>query len=109
MKDPTAMFNLAYADGVKQLSAKDGLGRTFGQPRRLAQAQLRSEMTKCESAQKGIDELIDRLEKLCTEALQTTQMPDKPDNSVSVKIRVCIVQILRSVVHYANHLQGLKD
>lgn len=35
-KDPTATFNLAYAEGVKQLSAKDGLGRTFGQPRRLA-------------------------------------------------------------------------
>ena len=35
-KDPTAEFNLAYGDSIKQLSAKDGLGKTFGQPRRLA-------------------------------------------------------------------------
>jgi hypothetical protein len=49
-KDPTAEFNLAYGDSIKQLSAKDGLGKTFGQPRRLAQERLRSEMTKCEQA-----------------------------------------------------------
>ena len=49
-KDPTAEFNLAYTDSIKQLSAKDGLGKTFGQPRRLAQERLRSEMTKCEQA-----------------------------------------------------------
>ena len=35
-KDPTTEFNLAYVDSIKQLSAKDGLGKTFGQPRRLA-------------------------------------------------------------------------
>lgn len=35
-KDPTSEFNLAYVDSIKQLSAKDGLGKTFGQPRRLA-------------------------------------------------------------------------
>jgi hypothetical protein len=35
-KDPTTEFNLAYSDSIKQLSAKDGLGKTFGQPRRLA-------------------------------------------------------------------------
>ena len=35
-KDPTTEFNLSYVDSIKQLSAKDGLGKTFGQPRRLA-------------------------------------------------------------------------
>lgn len=54
-KDPTFEFNLAYTDSIKQLSAKDGLGKTFGQPRRLAQERLRSEMTKCEQAQQGVD------------------------------------------------------
>jgi hypothetical protein len=47
-KDPTAAFNLSYVESIQQLSAKDGLGKTFGQPRRLAQERLRSEMTKCE-------------------------------------------------------------
>jgi len=71
-KDPTAEFNLAYGDSIKQLSAKDGLGKTFGQPRRLAQERLRSEMTKCEQAQKGVDELIDRVESLMKDALTST-------------------------------------
>ena len=35
-KDPTTEFNLAYSDSIKQLSAKDGLGKNFGQPRRLS-------------------------------------------------------------------------
>jgi hypothetical protein len=66
-------------------------------------------MTKCEQAQKGIDELIQRMENLCKDALDATKMPETPKESISIKIRVCIVQIERSVVHYANHLQGLKD
>lgn len=73
-KDPTAEFNLAYGDSIKQLSAKDGLGKTFGQPRRLAQERLRSEMTKCEQAQKGVDELIERVESLMKDALTSTQL-----------------------------------
>ena len=67
-KDPTAEFNLSYIESIHQLSAKDGLGKTFGQPRRLAQERLRSEMTKCEQAQEGVDRLLDRLESLTAEA-----------------------------------------
>lgn len=103
-KDPTAEFNLSYNDSIKQLSAKDGLGKTFGQPRRLAQERLRSEMTKCEQAQKGVDELIDRLEQLGKEALTETKLQSKPADSISIKIRMVIVQILRCVQHYGAHM-----
>ena len=64
-KDPTADFNVEYNTSIQQLSAKEGLGKTFGQPRRLTQERLRAEMTKCEQAQRGIDQLIDKLEDLC--------------------------------------------
>lgn len=107
-QDPTKEFNLAYTEGVKQLSAKDGLGRTFGQPRRLAQAQLRSEMTKCEDAQKGVDQLIEKLIQLCKEANEETKIAKKPQDSISIKIRMIVVQIMRCIIHYATHLQGLK-
>lgn len=53
--DPTAEFQVEYSTSIQQLSAKEGLGKTFGQPRRLTQERLRSEMTKCEQAQKGVD------------------------------------------------------
>jgi len=83
-KDPTAEFNLSYSDSIKQLSAKDGLGKTFGQPRRLAQERLRSEMTKCEQAQKGVDQLIDKLETLQKEALTATKPAANPSKAISI-------------------------
>ena len=55
MKEPYEKFEKDYKGSIHSLSAKEGLGKTFGQPRRLAQEKLRSEMTKCETAQKGVD------------------------------------------------------
>ena len=48
--DPTAEFQGEYSSSIQQLSAKEGLGKTYGQPRRLTQERMRSEMTKCEQA-----------------------------------------------------------
>jgi len=62
--DPEAEFTDAYKKSIEELSAKDGLGKTYGQPRRFAQERLRSEMTKCEVAQKGIDKLLEQLDML---------------------------------------------
>ena len=62
--EPDSEFNVAYKSSIEELSAKDGLGKTYGQPRRFAQERLRSEMTKCEEAQKGIDKLLEELEML---------------------------------------------
>lgn len=66
-------------------------------------------MTKCEQAQKGLDELIDQLEQLCKEALAATELQTVASKSISIKIRVTLVQILRSIQHYGTHLQGMKD
>jgi len=65
LKDPSTEFQGAYSDSIQQLAAKEGLGKTYGQPRRLAQERLRAEMTKCEQAQKGVDALVDKLNDLC--------------------------------------------
>ena len=48
--DPEEDFVAEYKHSIEELSAKDGLGKTYGQPRRFAQERLRSEMTKCEEA-----------------------------------------------------------
>jgi len=48
--EPEEDFVGEYKNSIEELSAKDGLGKTYGQPRRFAQERLRSEMTKCESA-----------------------------------------------------------
>ena len=50
LQEPEEEFNGEYKNSIEELSAKDGLGKTYGQPRRFAQERLRSEMTKCEEA-----------------------------------------------------------
>lgn len=48
-------------------------------------------MTKCEQAQKGVDELIDRLEKISKEALTASELQSVAAKSLSIQIRVTIV------------------
>lgn len=43
-------FEESYEVAVDELAAKQGTGRKFGNPKRIAQAKLRKEMTKCENA-----------------------------------------------------------
>lgn len=75
-------------------------------------------MTKCEQAQKGVDQLIDQLEDLCEEAVDddlTQQsvsaktLKKKSDQTISIKMRVTLVQAIRSIRHYALHLGGFKE
>jgi hypothetical protein len=67
-QEPQVEFNGEYKNSIEELSAKDGLGKTYGQPRRFAQERLRSEMTKCEEAQKGVDKILSHLAVLCSRA-----------------------------------------
>jgi hypothetical protein len=46
-------FENQYLISVDELAAKQGTGRKFGNPKRIAQAKLRKEMTKCENAQES--------------------------------------------------------
>lgn len=48
MREPNETFESEYQGSIQLLSAKEGLGKVYGQPRRLAQERLRAEMTKCE-------------------------------------------------------------
>jgi hypothetical protein len=34
--DPEEQFTVSYKQGIEELSAKDGLGKKYGQPRRYA-------------------------------------------------------------------------
>ena len=110
MKEPYEQFEKDYKGSIHGLSAKEGLGKTFGQPRRLAQEKLRGEMTKCEQAQKGIETLIERLQKLCEKA-NSGEYHDafdygKEKQSLTMEIRVTLVSLVRCVTFYGQHLGG---
>ena len=109
MREPYDRFEKDYKGSIHNLSAKEGLGKTFGQPRRLAQERLRSEMTKCEQAQKGVDALMAKVKELCEK--QQTQYGDEFDynkekTSLTMEIRITMVSLIRCVIHYGQHLGG---
>jgi golgin subfamily A member 4 len=109
--EPEKAFNSEYKHSIEELSAKDGLGKTYGQPRRFAQERLRSEMTKCEEAQKGVDKLLDKLEALCNKAHNEYSDDfdySKEKKSLSIEIRVNLVSLVRMMIHYGKHLGGFK-
>ena len=110
-EEPQAEFTDEYKRSIEELSAKDGLGKTYGQPRRFAQERLRSEMTKCEEAQKGIDKILGELESLCEQAFNAYS-PDfdyaGEKESLSIRIRVNTVSLLRMMIHYGKHLGSFK-
>lgn len=71
-------------------------------------------MTRCEQAQKGVDQLIDQLEDLCEEANDDDLTKSKISSSgaektVTIKMRVALVQVIRSIRHYALHCGGFKE
>lgn len=109
--EPEEEFNQEYKHSIEELSAKDGLGKTYGQPRRFAQERLRSEMTKCEEAQKGVDKILDKLEALCNKAFNQYSSDfdySKEKQSLSIEIRVYLVSLVRMMIHYGKHVGGFK-
>jgi len=111
MKEPYEQFEKDYKGSIHQLSAKEGLGKTFGQPRRLAQEKLRGEMTRCEQAQKGIEAMIEKVQKLCEKANSIEHYNDgfdyaKEKQSLSIEIRVTMQSLIRSIIFYGTHLNA---
>ena len=68
-------------------------------------------MTKCETAQKGIDKLMIQLEDLCQSAFKDYSLNtdfSKEKQSLSIQIRITLVSIVRMMMHYGKHLGGFK-
>lgn len=65
-------------------------------------------MTKCEEAQKGIDKILTQLEELCERAFEYGNDFDfsKEKQSLSIKIRVNLVSLVRMMIHYGKHIGG---
>ena len=109
--EPEEEFTGEYKNSIEELSAKDGLGKTYGQPRRFAQERLRSEMTKCEEAQKGVDKILEKVNGLIAKAFNEYGRDfdyTKEKDSLSIEIRINLVSVVRMMIHYGKHLGGFK-
>lgn len=68
-------------------------------------------MTQCEQAQKGVDQLVDRLTNLCQKAFDNHHYTDdfnfnSEKQSLSIEIRITLVSAIRCIQHYAVHMNG---
>lgn len=49
-KELSKLFKTEYEVAIEELAAKEGTGKRYGRPKRLAQERLRMEMSKCEES-----------------------------------------------------------
>jgi len=113
-----------YAKAQLELSLREGLGQKYGAPRRNAQEQLRTEITRDEAAADLIDSLLDSLESLCAEAKklyltrQTPREVKKQINKVknhelgsplSERILSCLLSLRVALFNRATYLQYLRE
>ena len=66
-------------------------------------------MTKCEQAQKGIEALIEKLQKLCEKS--NNDYNDsfdylKEKTSLSMEIRITLVSVVRCILFYGQHINA---
>mgnify|MGYP000979653902 FL=1 len=109
-KNHMTQFEKEYAEALETLSAKDGTGKKYGKPKRIAQEKLRLEMTKCEKAQETINNLISTLEAKYKEFKQKvssdTYILKEPP--LSIEIREILMTLRTCMARYALHIEGLK-
>jgi hypothetical protein len=103
------LFEDKYVIALEDLSAKDGTGKKYGKPRRVAQERLRAEMTKCEKSQECIEKLIKELRKrfdLFETASHFDIMSQNP--SLPLQIRKIMMTVRACIARYAIHIEALK-
>ena len=106
--EATKLFEETYVVAIEDLAAKDGTGKKYGKPKRIAQEKLRFEMTKCEKSQECVTNNLKELEKCCElYAQQPSSYFKTLDPSFALRIRRTLM-ILRSCIHrYALHIEAL--
>lgn len=116
--DPCTNFEAKYAEANTSLAAKEGLGKVFGKPKRMLQDQLKAEMSKCDEAQKALEDLLTKLKKLYEEYTKATNGSESNQGggyflerspiTLSLEIRKTLITLRNCIVKYAEYLTGFK-
>lgn len=83
-------FKTRYQACLQSLSMKEGLGQKFGLPRRAAQEQFRSEVTRCEEKSAAVNKLLENLQELCGDSKH-----EEGDDSHQGKSRQILIALLQ--------------
>jgi golgin subfamily A member 4 len=95
-------FDKDYANFLEDLSAREGTGKKYGKPKRIAQEKLRLEMNKCEQAQISIDRQIEAIN-------ETWQHGGShyPQRSSFLEWRQQLITLQSCMVRYAKHIEAI--
>jgi len=108
----TKQFEGEYVVALEDLCAKDGTGKKYGKPKRVAQERLRTEMNKCERAQEALNKLLEALEKQYETFKTNADAENDPffvaDPSLSLAVRKNLMALRSCIVRYANHIDAIK-
>ncbi|KAM3127171.1 hypothetical protein pb186bvf_020726 [Paramecium bursaria] len=109
-QDQLDKFEVEYAQAVEDLAAKDGTGKKYGKPKRIAQEKLRTEMTKCEKAQEAIAENIQKIRQYYDEyqIKNEGEYFEQLKPSLSIRVRKTLMALLVIMRRYALHIDALK-
>eukprot|EP01022_Parablepharisma_sp_SALTPOND_P020323 TRINITY_DN366_c0_g1_i1.p2 TRINITY_DN366_c0_g1~~TRINITY_DN366_c0_g1_i1.p2 ORF type:complete len:1259 (+),score=293.33 TRINITY_DN366_c0_g1_i1:32345-36121(+) len=109
--EPYNAFEAKYAEANTNLAAKEGLGKVFGKPKRMLQDQLKAEMSKCDEAQNGINELMGKLKGMLEEYNKNagSYFANRKPVTLSLDIRKTLIALRNCIVKYAEYLGAFKE
>jgi hypothetical protein len=96
------------------LAAEAGLGKKYGQPKRIIQEKLKGEMSKCVEAQSNIDQMLGKLNEMYQIFMLKKEEGDlrffvEGKESFSLKIRKLLMVVRACVLKYALHLNAFNS
>jgi hypothetical protein len=110
--DPVRLFEKDYGNSLEGLAAKEGIGKKYGAPKRTAQEKIRAEMTKCEKAQEGIEQILQSIHELVVEFQENLSKKSefyRREPSLCIAFRKLLISFRICCQKYGNHVQAFKD
>ena len=91
---------------IEELAAKDGTGKKYGRPKRIAQEKIRFEMNKCEQAQINIDKAINEVKTICDKIeKQSFNFEELPP---TLLWRKKLMAIQFCITRYGKHIEAFR-
>ncbi|KRX00539.1 hypothetical protein PPERSA_04560 [Pseudocohnilembus persalinus] len=107
-------FEKQYQVTIEELSAKDGTGKRYGRPRRLAQEKTREEMNKCEKSQEVINGFLEQIRQYYDEYQETKQnldiyLDNQDKKQFARRVEETLIALRACIGRYQIHIQALKE
>lgn len=102
--DLAARLQQRFEACLEAVSVREGLGRKYGAPRRVAQEKLRSQVALSDAAERYVDGALAQLEALCESSAPCSKAP-----RLAVDVKRCVDTLCKCIWRRAKYLGFLAD